>query len=68
MRFKWRYKICICSVILGEYESFRRLQGPQFSYIPKINLTYYESENVPDSSFHLLFESENLSFSFFYEK
>ena len=32
---KWRYKICICSVILWELESFRNYKG--FSIIfPKI--------------------------------
>ena len=24
---KWRYNICICSVILGQLESFRNYQG-----------------------------------------
>ena len=27
MNSKWRYKICICSVILGELESFRNNKG-----------------------------------------
>ena len=27
MNSKWRYKICICSVILGELESFRNYKG-----------------------------------------
>ena len=29
---------------------------------------YYESENFTDSSLHHIFESENFSFPFFYEK
>ena len=52
---KRRYKICICSVILGELESFQYSKG--FSIIfPKfldVNyLTYYESEKFSDSSPH----------------
>ena len=27
MNSKWRYKICICSVILGELESFQNYKG-----------------------------------------
>ena len=27
MHSKWRYKICMCSVILGEDESFRNYNG-----------------------------------------
>ena len=27
MHSKWRYRICICSVILGELESFRNYKG-----------------------------------------
>ena len=35
MHSKWRYKICICLVILGELEAFRNYKG--FSVIfPKI--------------------------------
>ena len=36
-----RYKICICSVILGELESFRNYFPENFRY----NFKYYESEN-----------------------
>ena len=64
---KRRYKICICSVILGQPQSFRNYQG--FSIIfPKIftcNLTNYEGENFSDSSFHHILESENFRFPFF---
>ena len=49
---KRRYKRCICSVILGQLESFRNYKG--FSiFFPKIfrwNLKFYESENSSDSS------------------
>ena len=36
MHSKRRYKICICSVILGELESFRNLKG--FSIFSQKNL------------------------------
>ena len=35
MHSKRRYKICICSVILGELESFRNYKGFSINY-PKI--------------------------------
>ena len=70
MHSKRRYKICICSVILGELEHFRNYKG--FSIIfPKILdaiLTHYEKENVFDSSLHHILESENFRFPFSYEK
>ena len=58
----------MCSVILGELESFRnyKLQGLQY-YFPenfRCNLTYYESGDFYNSSLHHLFESENFRFSF----
>ena len=57
-----RYEIYICSVILGQLESFRNYQG--FSIIfPKI-LDERRRENFSDSSFHRIFESENFRFSF----
>ena len=67
MHSKRRYKICICSVILGELESFRNYKG--FSIIllkilDAIIITYYESENFSDSSLHHILESENFSFPF----
>ena len=46
MHSKWRYKIWICSVILGEPESFE--------------ITLHESKNFTDSSLYPIFESENL--------
>ena len=69
MHSKWRYKIYIYSVDLGERES-SKLQGLQY-YFPenfRCNLTYYISENFPDSPLHHIFESENFRFPFFYEK
>ena len=54
-----RYKIYICSIILGQLESFRNYPG--FSIIfQKI----YESANFSDSSFHRIFEYENFRFPF----
>ena len=41
MHSKRRYKICICSVIIGELESFRNYFPENF----RCNFTYYESEN-----------------------
>ena len=44
MRPRLRYKICICSVILGELESFGNYKGFQY-YLPENvrgNLRYYE--------------------------
>ena len=29
---------------------------------------YYEGDNFSDSSFHHIFESENIRFAYFYEK
>ena len=33
---KWHYKQCICSVILGQLESFRNYKGLSISIFPKI--------------------------------
>ena len=65
MHSEGRYKICTCSVILGELESIRNYNG--FNNIlrnVRCNLTYYESENFSDSSLHHIFESENFRFPF----
>ena len=51
---KWRYKICICSAILGKLESFRNykfLETRDF----RCNFKFYESENFSDSSLHHIF-------------
>ena len=64
---KRRYKICICSVILGELLSFHYSEGFSiiFSNILDVNyITYYKSEKFPDSSPHHIFESENFRFPF----
>ena len=41
MHSKRRYKICICSVIVEELETFRNYFPENF----RCNFTYYESEN-----------------------
>ena len=66
MHSKRRYKSCICSVVLGQLESFRNHLGPQY-YFPenfRCNFRFYESENFSDSSLHRIFESENFRFPF----
>ena len=70
MLSKRRYKICICSVILGELESFRNNKCFSIIFLKKFrcNLMYYESENFTDSSLQHIFESENFRFPLFYEK
>ena len=64
MHSKRRYKIGICSVILGELESFRNYKRLS-SIFPKFNILYYGGENFSDSSFLHIFESENFRFPFF---
>ena len=52
MHSKRRCKICICSVILGQLDSFRNYKGRQY-YFPEnvgCNFQFYESENFSDSS------------------
>ena len=52
MHFKWSYRNCICSVILGQPESFRNYKG-FITIFPKLldcKLKIYESEKFPDSS------------------
>ena len=66
MHSKRRYKSCICSVVLGQLESFRNHLGPQY-YFPenfRCNFRFYESENFSDSSLHRIFASENFRFPF----
>ena len=60
MHSKRRYKICICSVILGEKESFRNYKG--LGIIFPIILDAIWREIFSDSSLRRIFESENFSF------
>ena len=67
MHSKRRYKICICSVILGELESFQYSKGffIIFLKILDINyLTYYDSEKFSDSSPYIIFDPKILGFLF----
>ena len=65
-----RYKICICSVILGERESFRNYKGLSiiFRKIFDEIQTYYEIETFSDFSRHHIFTSENFRIPFFLRK
>ena len=69
MHFKWRYKICICSVILFKIESFRNYKV--FSIIfPKILddvLQKYEFSGFFSPS-HFLIQKFNFSFPFILQK
>ena len=70
MHSKRCYNICICSVILGELESFQNYTGLEYFFPEnfRCNLTYYESETFSDSFLHHIFESENFRFPLFSEK
>ena len=61
-----RYKSCICSVVLGQLESFRNHLGPQYYFAENFgyNFRFYESENFFDSSLHRIFDCENFRFPF----
>ena len=68
MHFRRRCKICICSAILGQLESFRncKVRASEY-YCPenfRCNLKFYESNNFSDSSFHHIFESEKFRIPF----
>ena len=67
MNSTWRYKICICSVILARGTwVFSKLQGSKYYFLENLrgNFKFYESENFSDSSLHRIFESENFRFPF----
>ena len=70
MHSKRRYKICICSVILGELESLRNYKGLSIIFHKnfRCNLKYCESETFSDFSLHSNFKSENFRFPFLLEK
>ena len=65
-----RYKICFCSVIIGELESFRNYQGFSYFFSLKFQMLFsaLRKRNLFYSSLHHMFESENFSFPFSYEK
>ena len=71
MHSKRRYKICVCSVIVGQLESFRNYRGSvgyHFSENFLYNLANCDNENFSYSSLHHIFESQNFRFPFFDEK
>ena len=69
MHAKQPYKICICSVILGQLESLRNYKGLSIIF-PKILEAIWRitNETYFDSSLHHIFESKNFRFPFFYEE
>ena len=65
MHSKRRYKICICSVVQGQLESFRNYKGLLlFSRKFRCNFKFYKSDNFSDSSLNPIFESENIRVPF----
>ena len=71
MHSKRRYKISICSVILGKLNTFfSKLRGLQY-YVRenlRCNLERCENENLFYSSLRHIFEPKIFRFSFFYQK
>ena len=70
---KRRYKICICSVIVRQLESFRNYKRSveyllSAKILDTIIVTYYDGVNFSYSSLHHNFGSENFRLPFFYEK
>ena len=71
MHSKRSFKICMCSVILGELESFRNYKGFCIFLVPekfRCNLTFYETKNFSDSCLHYVFKSDNFRFPFCWKK
>ena len=74
MHSKRRNKICVCSVILGELESFRNSRASGFSFTGnfRCNLVHYDKKKkkkkIVDSSLHHIFEYENFRFRFSSDK
>ena len=66
MHSERRYKIFICSVILGELSVISKLQGLPHYFFENFscNLTFYESENFSDSFLNHILEAENFRFPF----
>ena len=60
MHSKRRYKICICSVIVEELETFRNYFPENF----RCNFTYYESENFSVPSLLAFLNSKIEAFLF----
>ena len=67
MHCKRRYKICMCSVILGELESFRNYNGFRINYYAEnfiCNLTLTKVRSFLFSFLYDSFESEEFRFPF----
>ena len=64
MHSKRRYKICICSVIVEELETFRNYFPENF----RCNFTYYESENFSVPSLLAFLNSKIEGFLFLLKK
>ena len=66
MPSKQRYKICVCSVVLGQLESFRNYKGFRiiFPKILDVIFSFYENDNFSDFSLRRILESENFTFPF----
>ena len=59
---KWRYKICICSVILVDFKSFRNYKGFSIVFPEnfRCNLSFYERENFSDSRISITLLNPNI--------
>ena len=70
MHSKRRYKICTCSVILGELEPFRNYKGFNIIFSKNLEAIYAinESRNFSDCSLNHIFKSENFKFPFLYKR
>ena len=69
MQSKRRYKICICSFILGELQSFRNCKGFSIIFSKILDaIQRITKANFFYSSLQHIFESENFRFHFSYEK
>ena len=67
MHSKWRYKICICSVILGELEAFRNYKGFNVQDFSEKNLDAvdrFAKVRIFLIPLYHIFESENFRFPF----
>ena len=67
MHSKRRYKICICSVILGELEAFRNYKGFSVQdFSEKLDaVDRFAKVRIFLIPLYHIFESENFRFAFF---
>ena len=67
MHSKRRYKICTCSVILGQLSLFEITRASLLfsrNWNFRWNLKFYERRNFSYSTLHHIFESQNVRFPF----